>query len=104
MIDCISGGRLVAGFPVGTSMDTAYAYSVNPGSLRDKYYEGIELIRILDGLVLRHLGRGDVPPRAVDGVGVLEVLLVNLVDKPLIGAERGRGIRTLAGLLIGRDV
>ena len=30
MLDCISGGRLVAGFPVGTSMDTNYAYGVNP--------------------------------------------------------------------------
>jgi Luciferase-like monooxygenase len=26
MIDCISGGRLIAGFPVGTPMDTCYAY------------------------------------------------------------------------------
>ena len=26
MIDCLSGGRLVAGFPVGTPMDTCYAY------------------------------------------------------------------------------
>ena len=25
MIDCISGGRLIAGFPVGTPMDTCYA-------------------------------------------------------------------------------
>jgi hypothetical protein len=29
---------------VGTSMDTAYSYSVNPSQLRPKYYEGIELI------------------------------------------------------------
>ena len=44
MLDLFSPGRLIAGFPVGTSMDTAYAYSVNPGTLRPKYYEGIELI------------------------------------------------------------
>ena len=31
MIDLMSRGRLIAGFPVGTSMDTAYAYSVEPG-------------------------------------------------------------------------
>ena len=31
MLDCISGGRLVAGFPVGTSMDTNYAYGATPG-------------------------------------------------------------------------
>ena len=30
MIDCISGGRLIAGFPVGTPMDTCYAYGTNP--------------------------------------------------------------------------
>jgi alkanesulfonate monooxygenase SsuD/methylene tetrahydromethanopterin reductase-like flavin-dependent oxidoreductase (luciferase family) len=44
MVDLISGGRLIAGFPVGTSMDTAYSYSVNPSELRPKYYEGVELI------------------------------------------------------------
>ena len=44
MLDLLSRGRLISGFPVGTSMDTAYAYSVNPGNLRDKYYEGIDLI------------------------------------------------------------
>ena len=31
MIDCISGGRLIAGFPVGTPMDTTFAYGVNLG-------------------------------------------------------------------------
>lgn len=30
MLDCISGGRLVAGFPVGTSMDTNYCYGQIP--------------------------------------------------------------------------
>ena len=44
MIDCISGGRLVAGFPVGTSMDTTYAYGVNPSIIREKYAEAEELI------------------------------------------------------------
>lgn len=44
MLDLLSRGRLISGFPVGTSMDTAYAYSVNPGILRRKYHEGIELI------------------------------------------------------------
>ena len=44
MIDCISGGRLIAGFPVGTPMDTCYAYSQNPGLLRPKYCEAIDLI------------------------------------------------------------
>ena len=44
MIDCISGGRLIAGFPVGTPMDTCYAYSQNPSLLRPRYYEAIDLI------------------------------------------------------------
>jgi len=38
MIDCISGGRLIAGFPVGTPMDTCYAYSRNPSLLRPRYH------------------------------------------------------------------
>ena len=44
MLDCISGGRLVAGFPVGTQMDTAYCYGMNPATLRDRYLEAHELI------------------------------------------------------------
>src|SRR5262249_5133074 len=34
MIDCISGGRLIAGFPVGSPMDTCYAYGQNPSMVR----------------------------------------------------------------------
>ena len=44
MIDCISGGRLIAGFPVGTPMDTCFAYGQNPSHLREKYYEAHDLI------------------------------------------------------------
>ncbi|MEE8336634.1 MAG: LLM class flavin-dependent oxidoreductase, partial [Dehalococcoidia bacterium] len=44
MLDGISGGRLVAGFPVGTSMDSNYCYGANPATFRDKYYEAEELI------------------------------------------------------------
>ena len=44
MLDCISGGRLVAGFPVGASMDTNFAYGVNPAILREKYYEAHDLV------------------------------------------------------------
>ena len=44
MLDCISGGRMVSGFPTGTSMDTNYAYGQNPATLRDKYYEASDLI------------------------------------------------------------
>jgi alkanesulfonate monooxygenase SsuD/methylene tetrahydromethanopterin reductase-like flavin-dependent oxidoreductase (luciferase family) len=44
MLDLLSRGRLISGFPVGTSMDTAYAYSENPATLREKYLEAIDLI------------------------------------------------------------
>jgi alkanesulfonate monooxygenase SsuD/methylene tetrahydromethanopterin reductase-like flavin-dependent oxidoreductase (luciferase family) len=44
MLDVISGGRLVAGFPVGTPMDTAFAMGQNPVTLREKYYEAVELV------------------------------------------------------------
>jgi alkanesulfonate monooxygenase SsuD/methylene tetrahydromethanopterin reductase-like flavin-dependent oxidoreductase (luciferase family) len=44
MIDCISGGRLIAGFPVGTPMDTCYAYGQNPSQLRQRYLEAHDLI------------------------------------------------------------
>ena len=45
MLDVISGGRLVAGFPVGTPMDTNFCYGQIPALTRDKYYEAHELIR-----------------------------------------------------------
>jgi len=44
MIDCISGGRLIAGFPVGTPMDTCYAYGQNPSMLRERYREAHDLV------------------------------------------------------------
>ena len=44
MLDVISGGRLVAGFPVGTSMDTNFCYGEVPATLREKYYEAHDLI------------------------------------------------------------
>jgi len=44
MLDCISGGRLVAGFPVGTPMDTCFAYGQNPSQLRQRYHEAHDLI------------------------------------------------------------
>jgi alkanesulfonate monooxygenase SsuD/methylene tetrahydromethanopterin reductase-like flavin-dependent oxidoreductase (luciferase family) len=45
MLDCISGGRLVAGFPVGTSMDTNYCYGTIPGLTRERYREAHDLIK-----------------------------------------------------------
>jgi alkanesulfonate monooxygenase SsuD/methylene tetrahydromethanopterin reductase-like flavin-dependent oxidoreductase (luciferase family) len=45
MIDCISGGRLISGFPVGSSMDDNYACGVNPATLREQYHEAHDLIK-----------------------------------------------------------
>jgi alkanesulfonate monooxygenase SsuD/methylene tetrahydromethanopterin reductase-like flavin-dependent oxidoreductase (luciferase family) len=44
MLDVLSGGKLIAGFPVGTSMDMNYAYGINPAELRDRYYEAHDLV------------------------------------------------------------
>jgi alkanesulfonate monooxygenase SsuD/methylene tetrahydromethanopterin reductase-like flavin-dependent oxidoreductase (luciferase family) len=44
MLDVISGGRLVAGFPVGTPMDTNFCYGQIPALTRDKYRENHDLI------------------------------------------------------------
>src|SRR4051794_39157833 len=44
MLDVISGGRLVAGFPVGSSMDTNYCYGQIPALLREKYMEAHDLV------------------------------------------------------------
>lgn len=44
MLDVLSGGRLVAGFPLGTSMDTVFCYGEVPATLREKYREAHDLI------------------------------------------------------------
>jgi alkanesulfonate monooxygenase SsuD/methylene tetrahydromethanopterin reductase-like flavin-dependent oxidoreductase (luciferase family) len=45
MLDVISGGRLVAGFPVGTSMDTNFCYGTIPAETRTRYAEAHDLIK-----------------------------------------------------------
>ncbi len=44
MIDVISGGRLIAGFPVGTPMDDCFAFGQNPSQLRERYHEAHDLV------------------------------------------------------------
>ncbi len=44
MIDCISGGRMVAGMPLGTSMDVNLCYGISPVEQRERYYEAHDLI------------------------------------------------------------
>jgi hypothetical protein len=41
----ISGGRLIASFPVGTPMDTCFAYGQNPSMLRERYYEAHDFVK-----------------------------------------------------------
>ncbi len=44
MLDCISGGRLVAGMPIGIAMDANMNYGIPPIEQRDRYYEAHDLI------------------------------------------------------------
>ncbi len=44
MLDVLSGGRLIAGFPVGTAMDTNFCYGQIPALTRDEYREAHDLI------------------------------------------------------------
>lgn len=43
-LDCLSEGRLIAGFVFGTPMDTAFAYGISPAELRDRFHEARHLI------------------------------------------------------------
>ena len=44
MLDCMTDGRLAAGFPVGTSMDVNRCYGVTPTETRPRFYEAHDLI------------------------------------------------------------
>jgi alkanesulfonate monooxygenase SsuD/methylene tetrahydromethanopterin reductase-like flavin-dependent oxidoreductase (luciferase family) len=44
MLDQISGGRLIAGMPAGTSMDANQCMGIPPIEQRERYYEAYELI------------------------------------------------------------
>jgi alkanesulfonate monooxygenase SsuD/methylene tetrahydromethanopterin reductase-like flavin-dependent oxidoreductase (luciferase family) len=44
MLDCISGGRIVAGMPLGTPFDANYCYGISPLEQRERYYEAHDLI------------------------------------------------------------
>ena len=45
MLDAISEGRLVAGFPVGLGGDFSYSYGMAPMEQRARYYEAHDLIK-----------------------------------------------------------
>jgi len=44
MLDCISGGRIVAGMPLGTSLDGNLCYGISPMEQRPRYYEAHDLV------------------------------------------------------------
>nr|WBU15370.1 2,5-diketocamphane 1,2-monooxygenase 2 [uncultured bacterium] len=44
MLDCISGGRLVAGMPLGSPMDVNLCYGITPIEQRERYREAHDLI------------------------------------------------------------
>ena len=44
MIDVLSGGRLVAGFPVGTPMDTTFRVRCQPGNAAGEVPRAVDLI------------------------------------------------------------
>ena len=44
LIDCLSGGRLVAGLPVGSPPDSVGNYGLPPSQVRERYYEAWRLI------------------------------------------------------------
>jgi alkanesulfonate monooxygenase SsuD/methylene tetrahydromethanopterin reductase-like flavin-dependent oxidoreductase (luciferase family) len=43
-IDCLSGGRLTAGFVLGTPMDSVFAYGKTPVEMRERFEEARQLI------------------------------------------------------------
>jgi len=45
-IDALSGGRLVAGWPVGTTMDVNHCYGVTPTQTRPRWLEAHDLIKM----------------------------------------------------------
>jgi alkanesulfonate monooxygenase SsuD/methylene tetrahydromethanopterin reductase-like flavin-dependent oxidoreductase (luciferase family) len=44
-IDALSGGRLIAGWPVGTTMDVNHCYGVTPSETRPRFMEAHDLIK-----------------------------------------------------------
>jgi alkanesulfonate monooxygenase SsuD/methylene tetrahydromethanopterin reductase-like flavin-dependent oxidoreductase (luciferase family) len=43
-LDCLSGGRLIAGFVFGTPMDSVFSYGTPPIELRERFHEARTLI------------------------------------------------------------
>ena len=98
MLDVISGGRLVAGFPVGTPMDTNFCYGQIPALTRDKYREAHELIM---------KAWAEDEPFAFDGIGCNEHHQngYGLMPSPnLIAATLARRTSRAALCVIGNSI
>ncbi len=82
MLDVLTGGRLLAGFPVGTPMDGTLCYGLPPLEQRERYYEAHDLIikawtddgavrverQVLPAPVRQHVAQAD-PATAPAGLG-----------------------------------
>lgn len=44
MLDVMSGGRLITGFPLGSSQDTNFVYGIVPATVRERWLEGMDLV------------------------------------------------------------
>lgn len=44
-LDCLSNGRVIAGFVFGTPMDSLYCYGIPPVELRERFHEARHLIK-----------------------------------------------------------
>jgi alkanesulfonate monooxygenase SsuD/methylene tetrahydromethanopterin reductase-like flavin-dependent oxidoreductase (luciferase family) len=44
MLDCLSGGRMIAGLVVGTPMDSAFSYGIPPVEVRERFEEARQLV------------------------------------------------------------
>ena len=44
MLDVMSGGRLITGFPLGSSQDANFAYGAKPATMREMHREGFDLV------------------------------------------------------------
>ena len=44
-LDCVSGGRLIAGLVVGSPFDSVYSYGIPPVQIRERFLEAHDIIR-----------------------------------------------------------
>ena len=72
-LDCLSNGRVIAGFVFGTPMDSVYAYGIPPAELRDRFEEARQLI---------HKAWDEMEPFAFNGK-YTKLRYVNLWPRPI---------------------